>query len=372
MNLPRRISTPFSYIAPFARVLRMFFVLSLVPLLFAACIAAPVPAETTSSETPNTETITETATISSTDASTESVDAESAGKESTNEETAETRLFTHAMGETAIPVSPQRVVVLDAVDNAIALGIQPVGAAQWMGTQTGMDAAWPSYNDPADYEGIVFLGSNQQPNLELLVGLNPDLIIGRKRFHEEIYSQLSEIAPTVLDGIEGGSGKWREEFFFHADALGKIAEAEQLMAEYEARAAGIAEKLQQLEVNPSVAIVRFDPAQISLYQERGHFAGEVLFDAGVVRPENQRGEGQVKLSLEEITEIDADVLFPMISNPEDSMYDDAAANPIWQQLRSVQNGQVYEVPFDLWVGGWTIIGAHHILDQLELYLLGEE
>jgi iron complex transport system substrate-binding protein len=41
----------------------------------------------------------------------------------------ECRIIKHAMGESCVPIHPQRVVVLDGTSlaNAIALGIQPIG-----------------------------------------------------------------------------------------------------------------------------------------------------------------------------------------------------------------------------------------------------
>ncbi len=140
-----------------------------------------------------------------------------------------TRLYAHALGESTIPTNPQRIVVLDAVDNLLALGVQPVGGSQWVGTASGIAASWPAYIDPALLAGITFLGPTNTPNLEQIALLNPDLIIGRLNFHEEIYPQLSEIAPTVILDIKN-SGQWRAEFFAYADLVGRTTEAEALMA----------------------------------------------------------------------------------------------------------------------------------------------
>ena len=281
-----------------------------------------------------------------------------------------TRLFTHALGETEIPVNPQRIVVLDGVDNLLALGVKPVGAAQWIGSASGMEAAWPAYLDPADLEGITFLGASSEPNLEALVALHPDLIIGRTNPHEEIYAQLSQIAPTVIVDI-ANSGQWREQFILYAEILGREAEAQALMAQFEERATAIAERLAQLDPNPEVSVARFDPERIVMYQG-GLFVGQVLAAAGVQRPANQAVDNSSEqLSLETITELDADVIFAIESNPEQSRYQELVDTPLWGQLRAVQNERVYAVPFDLWIGGWTIIGANRILDDVERYLLPE-
>ncbi len=281
-----------------------------------------------------------------------------------------TRVYAHALGESEIPTNPQRIVVLDAVDNLLALGVQPVGGAQWVGTASGIAASWPSYIDPAMVEEITFLGPTNTPNLEQIALLNPDLIIGRINFHEEIYPQLREIAPTVILDIKN-SGQWRAEFFAYADLVGRTAEAEALMAAYESRAAAIAERLAALDTAPEVSLVRIDPERIVMYQ-KSLFIGQVLSDAGVKRPATQDVDNSSEqLSLETISQLDADVIFVIESNPAEAKYQAIVDTPLWNQLRAVQNGRVYAVPFDLWIGGWTINGAHAVLDQLETYLLAE-
>lgn len=281
-----------------------------------------------------------------------------------------TRTIEHALGEIAVPAEPQRVVVLDALDNVIALGIQPVGAANWIGTATGEQAAFPAYLDQGTLAGIEWLGDNKQPDLERVVALRPDLILGRTNWHEEIYDQLSAIAPTVLVD-QRALGGWKEQFVAYAEALNRADQAEALMAAYDARAADLAERLAQLPGPPEVSLVRFDPDRIVIYGPE-IFAGSVLADAGVTRPPQQREIGRSQeISPEELELIDGDVLLVVAADPDESILADLQANPLWSQLRAVQNERVHAVSFDVWVGGWTITGANLILDDLERLLLAD-
>jgi len=278
------------------------------------------------------------------------------------------RTVEHALGAIDVPADPQRVVVLDAMDNVIALGIQPVGASNWMGTATGEQAAFPTYLDEETLAGIEWLGDNKRPNLETIVALQPDLILGRVNWHEEIYDQLAAIAPTYLVD-RNAVGGWKGMFFAYADALNRTAEAEALMDQYDARTADLAQRLEQLSPVPEVSLVRFDPDRIVVYGPE-IFAGSVMADAGVTRPPQQREIGRSQqISLEEIELIDADVLLTVAADPDESMLAELQQNPLWSQLRAVQNEQVYPVSFDIWVGGWTITGANLILDDLERRLL---
>lgn len=96
----------------------------------------------------------------------------------------------HAMGTTTIEGSPKRVVVLtnEATDNVLALGVKPVGAVQsWMVN--------PYYDYiAADMRGVPVVGQELEPSLEKIATLQPDLIVGSKVRHQQVYAQLSAIA----------------------------------------------------------------------------------------------------------------------------------------------------------------------------------
>lgn len=105
----------------------------------------------------------------------------------------EYHLVNHAMGATKVPVNPQRIVTLDgAIENVLALGGKPV-----VTVLNGSLDEQPAYlrGSLAD---VKLLGSFEQPNLEKILALKPDLILGEKGISENIYPQLSQIAPTVL------------------------------------------------------------------------------------------------------------------------------------------------------------------------------
>lgn len=278
------------------------------------------------------------------------------------------RTVDHALGTVEVPADPQRVVVLDAMDNVLALGIRPVGAANWMGTATGEQAAFPSYLDQETLAEIEWLGSNQQPSLERIVSLQPDLILGRTTWHEAIYDELSSIAPTFL--VDASSEMtWKEQLAAYALALNRVEAGESLLAAYHQRAAAIQTALETLESSPLVSVVRFDPERIVIYGPE-IFAGSVLADAGVARPPHQAEIARSEqISLEEIPRIDGDVLFPIAANPQESLLHTLQENPLWSRLQAVADDRVYPVSFDVWIGGWTITGAHLILDDLERYLL---
>ena len=105
------------------------------------------------------------------------------------------KLVNHALGETVVPLDPQRVVVLTqaALDNSLALGIKPVGSSYSGFAQREGYGNFPAYLGDKT-EGITNVGHSDSPSLEKIVALQPDLILGSKETHQRIYPQLSQIA----------------------------------------------------------------------------------------------------------------------------------------------------------------------------------
>lgn len=102
------------------------------------------------------------------------------------------RVVQHAMGETCIPRNPQRIVTLwiSTFSSTLALGVKPI-AYVWIPGEP-----FPKHlRDKVD--GVEFVGSLNEPNLEKILLLKPDLILSNTRL-QNIYKPLTEIAPTVV------------------------------------------------------------------------------------------------------------------------------------------------------------------------------
>jgi iron complex transport system substrate-binding protein len=279
--------------------------------------------------------------------------------------TSESRTIEHAMGETEISGTPERVVVLDTgeLDSAMTLGVKPVGAVEAV---EGM--GYPSYLEGT--EEIENVGTIEQPNLERIASLNPDLILSSKLRHEQIYDQLSEIAPTVFTETTGVT--WKENFEVHAEALNRVEEGDIVEEEYQARA----EEFQQAigDAPPEVSVVRFTPGDTRIYQKES-FIGTVLEDTGLPRPPSQDVEdfAMMNVSAEAIPDMGGDVIFTTVYGDEqETALTEITSDPLWQQLEAVQQGRVYAVSDDLWMLGIGYTAANGVIDDLTRYLLGGE
>ena len=213
-------------------------------------------------------------------------------------------------------------------------------------------------------EDIVELGNFRQPNLEKIVELQPDLILGVVTWSESVYPRLAQIAPTVLVDVSGGAATWKENVLEGATALGKRDEAQALIEQYEQRIAQFRQAMGDRLDTTAVSVARFGPDQVQIYQ-KDNLPGAVLAEAGLRRPERQQQNKRAEpISLESLSSIDGDVLFFVQDNPAESTLDQVQDNPLWAQLDVVQRGQVHEVSLEVWGLNQGIVSAHMMLNDL--------
>ncbi|SNR64708.1 ABC transporter substrate-binding protein [Blastococcus mobilis] len=271
----------------------------------------------------------------------------------------ETRSVDHVLGTTEVPVDPQRVVTLDTphLDTALSLDITPVGSVQ-----SDVATGFPEYLDDRT-EGIEVVGTIEEPDLEAIAALQPDLILSSSVRHEAIYEQLSQIAPTVLTDYTEG---WRAMFTTTADALNRAEEGAEALAGYDARADQVGEAVGA--EGATASIVRFLPEETRIYGPET-FSGSVLTDVGFALPQLSYDEySMAYVSAEEIGQADADVVFS-------TAYGDPGATTkggvtaVWEFLEAVPDC-AFEVDDDEWMLGIGLLGAEVVLEDVETTLAG--
>ena len=273
------------------------------------------------------------------------------------DEAAGTRTVSHAMGDTEVPAEPERVVVLDSphLDAALSLGVTPVAAVQ-----SSVDDGLPEYLGDRT-EGIELVGTITEPDLELIAAAQPDLILSAKVRHEDVYGQLSEIAPTVFTESSGTS--FKQGLATIADALGRTEELETQLAEYEQRADEVGEAVGADGMEAT--IVRFLPGETRLYGP-DTFSGTVLTDIGFSLGDKGFDENPYSMAMispEQAELAEGDVIFATTyGEPSETTLGEM--QPLLEQL----DAQVYEVNDREWMLGIGLIGAELILDDVESLL----
>lgn len=286
-------------------------------------------------------------------------------EEQSSSQNTQTRTVAHAMGTTNIEGTPQRVVTLfqGATDAALALGVKPVAAVE-----SWIEQPWYEYIRE-QMDGVVNLGDENQPDLEKIAELRPDVIIASKTRHEKINEQLSAIAPTVMTEEVH---LWKDTLQLTADALNKPEEEASFLQQWDEQVADFKQQMGERLNDIEVAVIDFRSDHVRIVYTG--FAALVLDELGVPRPDNQKGESWgVKLTTKEnIPQMDADILFDQTSSSRDDGRLDLRASwmehPLWQSLRAVQNNKIYEVDTAVWNNGSGPIAATLMLEDLYEYL----
>lgn len=269
------------------------------------------------------------------------------------------RTVEHAMGTMQVPLQPQRVVTIDtaALDAVLAVNLKPVGSVT--------REQFPAYLGEKT-AGIQSVGDSNQPNLEAILALKPDLILGNKTSSQSQYKHLNRIAPTIFTERSGRDGDWKENFLLYGDALNKRSEAKQALDQYEQKVSQIKAQLPNSQ-QTVVSIVATNQGKVGVYSTNS-FAGSILRDIGVARPEVQT---KIKrhadlISREDLDSLDGDIIFLIHDPTSDSSLNrqEFINDPLWSSLKAVQGNAVFEVNSQVWAAGRNILAARQVLDDI--------
>lgn len=274
------------------------------------------------------------------------------------------RIVQHATGETCIPLNPQRVVTLwiGTFRTALALGIKPI-ASSWT-----LSEPFPKHlGDKVD--GVENIGS--ESNLERLLLLKPDLILSNTRL-QNIYTQLTNIAPTVALDFPAPPAPWQKTLEDIAKILDKEQESKQLINDYWQRIEQLKQALGDRRHQMQVSVATIDQTFGIYTYGAKHPTGAVLNDIGLQRPSTQNGDFFTKdnISQEHLSDIDGDVLFLSHSGGDagKEALDKLQQNPLWQKLKVVQQNRVYLVDSNHWYA-FDILAMNAVIDDLFKYLV---
>ncbi|MBT2439454.1 iron-siderophore ABC transporter substrate-binding protein [Streptomyces sp. ISL-36] len=291
-------------------------------------------------------------------------DAAKAGNTPAASDSAFPRTVEHAMGKAELKKAPQRIVALDMtfVDATLALKGEVVGYT----TIASSGASLPSYfgDDIKTYApNAKPVGTLEEPSLEKIIQLKPDLILSAKVRHEKLYKQLNSIAPTVFSETTGGT--WKDNLRLVGKAMGQEKAADERVAAFEKRAKTIGDSVRKAKgANPTVSVVRFVDGPTRIYKE-DTYVGVIVKDLGFGKPAAATGTGfNTEISDEEIAKMDADDIFISLYADEGGLSrqtkEKFEANPLWKQLK----GAKHEVDDKIWMSAVGLYGANSVLDDV--------
>ncbi len=250
-------------------------------------------------------------------------------------------------GNVEIKSEPKRVVALGWGDaeTALALGVEPVGASDWLAF--GGDGVGPwlkgAYKKSPEILGTMEL------DYEKIASLKPDLILDvRSSGDQERFDRLSEIAPTV--GVPKSGDNWlttsEQQTEMIAKALGKKAEGDKLMKDVEA-AFDKAKKDYPQFADKTIVVGAYSSDGYGAYvtgDARADFAAKLGFKKKKEVEDLANKSFYIKVADEKLELLDADltVVIPIWVDAKE-----ITGNPLYQKIPSVADGRSLILEGDL-------------------------
>lgn len=264
-------------------------------------------------------------------------------------------------GTVTVPTEPQRVVVLNYALAGYLYDLDiPVTATIPEDADADHGEFSPFWEEQATEDGTEFLPwSVDGFDLEAILALEPDLIIGGgigfPLFQaEEVYDELSGIAPTVLVGRELST--WEDQYSFLAeDVFDKPEVFTEAVDTYEARLQEVRESITPPELPAAFLSVVGDGTAYALVETVG--LPTVFADLGIEpAPIFADGDFEVyggggdmfELSTEQVGQvITQPSVFVMGFNGDTADVATLAENPVYAALPAFQDDHAYDLPY--WV-----------------------
>ncbi|KWE48276.1 iron ABC transporter substrate-binding protein [Burkholderia ubonensis] len=256
-----------------------------------------------------------------------------------------------------MPARAQRVVALEFMfaETLAALDITPAGMAD-----TAFYPGWLGY-DNARFAHVTDVGSRQEPGLEAIAAVKPDLIIGVGFRHAPIFAALDRIAPTILfqfspnvneGGVPVTQLDWTRQIFRTIGAVtGRSARAQAVEAQLDA---GLARNAKRL------AAAGRQHERVALLQDLGlpdrywAYTGNSTA-AGLARalgldpwPKKPTREGTLYVtSADLLTQRDLAVLF-VTATGMDVPLDAKLDSPVWQYVPARKANRIALIERNIW------------------------
>ncbi|RLQ90444.1 iron-siderophore ABC transporter substrate-binding protein [Planomicrobium sp. Y74] len=275
-------------------------------------------------------------------------------------------------GEVTLDQPAEKVVVLEwtYAEDLLAVGVQPAGMADI-----------ESYGDYVNIEPqlddtVVDVGGRQEPNLEAIAEIDPDLIIGVDFRHTAMLEELERIAPTVIFNPypEDDSINLYEEmettFLEIAKAVDKTEEADQVLADLEEKYEESAAEIEaaDLKTNDVILTLAYSgPQAPEIRVFTPHSMASIILERiglnNVHEPDQFEVFGSSTFNVEGLVQYeDANYLYTVPD--EDNIYENQlAGNPVWENLNFVQEGRTYDLGPDTWLYGGPL-SAETLMDQI--------
>ena len=271
------------------------------------------------------------------------------------------KTIVHVFGTTELKKAPKRIVILDNLYGEILdpLDITPVGATTGQADSQEFSTLFKKQYKDAK---VVSVGWQGNPDLDKIAELKPDLILMTGE-QEDLYDELSEIAPTVGYQINTDENwDYHETSLKVAEIFDKRDEMKKDLDRLDAREAVFAENVKAKFGNQKLMYLRVTDNDIRYYAY-GHFG--YLYDTyHFNRAETFNPDDMLQvIDPDKLKDINPDLLIVQADSQE--LLDNKLKNtPVWTSLKAVQNNKVIYADYSTYMLGFGIVSQEAIMKQI--------
>ena len=271
------------------------------------------------------------------------------------------KTIVHDFGTTELKKAPKRIVILDNLYGEILdpLDITPVGATTGQSDSQEFSTLFKKQYKDAK---VVSVGWQGNPDLDKIAELKPDLILMTGE-QEDLYEELSEIAPTVGYQINTDENwDYHETSLKVAEIFDKRDEMKKDLDRLDAREAVFAENVKAKFGDQKLMYLRVTDNDIRYYAY-GHFG--YLYDTyHFNRAETFNPDDMFQvIDPDKLKDINPDLLIVQADSQE--LLDNKLKNtPVWTSLKAVQNNKVIYADYSTYMLGFGIVSQEAIMKQI--------
>ena len=271
------------------------------------------------------------------------------------------KTIVHDFGTTELKKAPKRIVILDNLYGEILdpLDITPVGATTGQADSQEFSTLFKKQYKDAK---VVSVGWQGNPDLDKIAELKPDLILMTGE-QEDLYEELSEIAPTVGYQINTDENwDYHETSLKVAEIFDKRDEMKKDLDRVDAREAVFAENVKAKFGNQKLMYLRVTDNDIRYYAY-GHFG--YLYDTyHFNRAETFNPDDMFQvINPDKLKDINPDLLIVQADSQE-LLDNKLKNNPVWSSLKAVQNNKVIYADYSTYMLGFGIVSQEAIMKQI--------
>jgi len=266
------------------------------------------------------------------------------------------------MRSAVLPDHPKRIVVLEFLfaESLAALDVTPVGMVDpdryrdWIGYDSGR------------FIHVTDVGTRQQPSLEAIARLKPDLIVGVTFRHAALFDVLERIAPTVLFNFNATDRKVNQldhalkVFDAFASITGRSTAGKKVEQGLQAALAGDRARLAAAGLSGKRLAVLQELGLQDMYwaYTTNSMAGGIAQVLGVsLWPNWPTREGTAFVSSEDLLkQPDMHILLISATGPEVGLAQ-KFSSPIWRFVPAWVDGHVALLPRNIWGFGGPMSAA---------------